>query len=145
MSFEFSIGKIIIPCYCAPLSYLTSCTPTKSYLYLGNSLAAAVSEPALYRLLTFHVPNLMSLFRCLGHTKVSIQVRDKCSWFATKSVFTARICQHLPQPPSWRTNPLSAVCDRLFNILAANLHIGEPIPPSINWGSTMLWWHGPTY
>jgi hypothetical protein len=25
-------------------------------LYLANSLAAAVSEPALYRLLTFHVP-----------------------------------------------------------------------------------------
>jgi hypothetical protein len=31
-------------------------------LYLANSLAAAVREPALYRLLTFHVPNLMSLF-----------------------------------------------------------------------------------
>ena len=27
-----------------------------------DSLAAAVSEPALYRLLTFHVPNKMSLF-----------------------------------------------------------------------------------
>ena len=34
----------------------TYCTPTKSNLYLANSLAAAVSEPALYRLLTFHVP-----------------------------------------------------------------------------------------
>jgi hypothetical protein len=34
------------------LSYLTSCTPTKSNLYLANSLAAAVSEPALYRLHT---------------------------------------------------------------------------------------------
>jgi hypothetical protein len=32
-------------------------------LYLANSLAAAVSEPALHRLLTFHVPNRMSLFR----------------------------------------------------------------------------------
>ena len=30
--------------------------------YLANSLAAAFSEPALYRLLTFHVPNLKSLF-----------------------------------------------------------------------------------
>ena len=50
--------------------------------YLANSLAAAAaaaaaaeSEPTLYRLLTFHVPNLMSLFLCLGCTKVSIQVR----------------------------------------------------------------------
>ena len=57
------------------LSHLTSCTPTKSDLYLANSLAAAVSEPALYRLLTFHVPILMSLFCCLGRTKVSVQVR----------------------------------------------------------------------
>ena len=38
-----------------PLSHLTSCTPTKSNLYLANSLPLAVSEPALYRLLTFHV------------------------------------------------------------------------------------------
>jgi hypothetical protein len=30
---------------------------------LANSLAAAVSEPALYRLLTFHVPNRISLLR----------------------------------------------------------------------------------
>ena len=43
-----------------PLSHLTSCTPTKSNLYLANSLVTA-----LYRLLTFHVPKTMSLFRCL--------------------------------------------------------------------------------
>ena len=43
--------------------------PTPSSLHplslpedVANSLAAAVSEPALYRLLTFHVPNKMSLF-----------------------------------------------------------------------------------
>ena len=44
-----------------------------SCLYPANSLAAAVSEPALYRLLTFQVPNLMSLFHCLGCTKVAVQ------------------------------------------------------------------------
>ena len=38
-----------------PLSHPGYCTPTKSNLYLVNSLAAAVSEPALYSLLTFHV------------------------------------------------------------------------------------------
>ena len=36
-----------------------------SILYLANSLVTAVSEPALYMLLTFHVPKTMSLFRCL--------------------------------------------------------------------------------
>jgi hypothetical protein len=46
-----------------PLSHLTSCTPTKSNLYLANSQATAVIAPALYRLLTFHVPTKMPLFR----------------------------------------------------------------------------------
>ena len=90
---SFSIEKIIIPhSYCAPLSHLTSCTPTKSNLYLANSLAA-VSEPALYRLLTFHTPNLMSLFHCLGHIQVLDQVRGlmyEC--FLTRYVFTIRSC-----------------------------------------------------
>jgi hypothetical protein len=45
------------------LSHLTSCTPTKSNLYLANSVAVAVSGLSLYRLTTFQVPNLMSLFR----------------------------------------------------------------------------------
>jgi len=52
------------------------CLPTKSNLYLANSLAAAaVSEPALHRLLTFQVPNIMSLFRRLGRTKESVQLQ----------------------------------------------------------------------
>ena len=45
-----------------PSYHLTSYTPTKSNLYLDNFLAAAVHEPALYRLLTFQVQNPMSLF-----------------------------------------------------------------------------------
>jgi hypothetical protein len=54
-------------CTVPPLSHLTSCTPTTSNLYLANSLSAALSEPALYRLLTFHVPNKMSLYLFLLH------------------------------------------------------------------------------
>jgi len=77
---------------------LTSCTPTKSNLYLSNSLAAAVSETALYRLLKFHIPNLVSLFHCLGCTKASVQVRGllyKC--FVLGYVFAVRSCLHLTQ------------------------------------------------
>ena len=37
-------------------------TGQRANLYLAYSLAAAVSEPALYRLLTFHIPKKMSLF-----------------------------------------------------------------------------------
>jgi len=52
-----------------PFATSNSCTPPKSNLYIADSLIAVVSEPNLYRFLTFHVPNLMSLLRCLGCTK----------------------------------------------------------------------------
>jgi len=49
---SFSTEKNIIPCsYRDPLSHPISCTPTKSNLYLANSLAAVVNEPDLYMLL----------------------------------------------------------------------------------------------
>ena len=57
----FSIKNNIIPDLTVPpLSHLTSCTPTISNLYLADSLAAAVSEPDLYRLPTFHVPDFLA-------------------------------------------------------------------------------------
>jgi hypothetical protein len=46
----------------------------------------------IYRLLTFHVPNLMSLFHCLDRTKGSVQVRGTCICFVTRPVFTVRSC-----------------------------------------------------
>jgi len=53
----FSIEKTIIPCfYCALFVPPHLLHPTKSNLYLANSLAAAISDPVLYRLLTFQVP-----------------------------------------------------------------------------------------
>jgi hypothetical protein len=74
-----------------PLSHLTSCTSTKSNLHHANSLGVAVSETALYRPLTFQVPNLMSLFHCLGRIKVSVPVRGfLCEHFITRYVFTVR-------------------------------------------------------
>ena len=122
-----------------PLSYITSCTSTRSNLYLANSLAAAVSEPALYRLLTFHVPILMSLFCCLGRTKVSVQVRGllyEC--FVTRYVFTMRNCEHLTQSPSWKTSPcrLSATA---YLIYSQPPSILKAVPPSATGGRAMPW------
>ena len=65
---------------------------TSLYSMRPWGLICCCSEPALYRLLTFQVRNLMSLFCCLGRT-VSVQV--------------------------WGfVNILSAVCDCLFNCCA---------------------------
>jgi len=70
----FSMVQNIIPCsYSSPfVPANTSCTPNKCYLFLANSLATVVSEPDLFRLLTFHVPNFMSFFHCLHRTRVSV-------------------------------------------------------------------------
>ena len=96
------------------LSHLTSCKPTKSNLYLANSLAAAaVNEPALYRLLTFQVLNLTSLFRCLAHTKVSVQVRGfVCEYYVTKYVLTGGVVSTSPNPQSG--GPPLVGCPRLL-------------------------------
>ena len=128
----------------SPVSHITFCTSTKSNLYLDNSLTTLVSEPDLYRFLTFQVPNHISFFQCLGHKKVSVQDRGRCIPFVKRSVFTVR-SYHLAQPPSWRTTSfrLSVTC--LFNIFAATLYTLEAVPPSATWGCAMPWWQGPTY
>jgi len=70
---SFPIEKTIIPAFTVPsFSYLTSCTPTKSNLYLANSLAAATSAPALYRL---HVNAITRFLHCQIFTLSDIQNR----------------------------------------------------------------------
>jgi hypothetical protein len=44
--------------------------------------------------------------------------------------------------PKLENNPLSAVCDCLFNIFADTLHIWSPFPPSATWGRAMSRWQG---
>ena len=66
---SLTIEKITVPCsYCAPFVPPNLLhTHTKYNLYLANSLAVALSKPALYRFLTFHVPSKMSIFLFLFH------------------------------------------------------------------------------
>jgi len=86
------LQKKISCSHSAPLSHLTSCTPTKCNLYLAHSLDTAASEPDLYRLLSFHVPSLMFLFHCLCRTKGSVQARGTPIHFVQRVGFTVRIC-----------------------------------------------------
>jgi hypothetical protein len=54
------------------LSYLTSCTTSKSNLYLSYSLVTLLSDLDLCRLLKFHGPDLISIFHCfIRHSIVS--------------------------------------------------------------------------
>jgi hypothetical protein len=51
------------------------------------------AKPASYSLLTFHVPELMSMFSSLGHlSKESVQVRRPLWHFVTSLFFTVKSC-----------------------------------------------------
>jgi hypothetical protein len=89
-----------------PPSRLTSCTPTKSNLYLVSTVETVIREPALYKFLTFHNPNFISIFRRLGRlSKESVQVRGLFRLFITNLFFTVKSCYLQAQHPSLRTTP----------------------------------------
>jgi hypothetical protein len=119
-------------------------TPTPHFLMI-NFLAASVSEPALYKLLPFQVPNLMSLFRCLGRTKLSVQVRGfVCKCFLTNiGLHSEELLTTCPNP-SWRTTPCRLYASA-YSIYSKLPSILVAVPPSANRGLAMLWWQGPTY
>jgi len=65
----------------------------------------------------YHVPfALPRLYQGLA------QAWGTCILFITRPVFTVRCCS--TSTPSLEDHPLSAVCDCLFNVFAATLHIG---------------------
>jgi hypothetical protein len=108
------------------LSHLTSCTPTKSSLYLANSPTTVISDPDLYRLLTFHVPNIISLFHCLGRAERSVRFRGFLWYFVTWFIFYGEELLAPRPTPKLEDHPLSAVRDCLFKIFAAALLIWRP-------------------
>ena len=75
-------------------------------------------------------PNLMSLFRCLGRTRVSVRVQGSCKRFVTGYVFKVRRLQHLAQPSNWKTTPcrLSATAYSIYSQLPSIL---EAVPPPL--------------
>jgi len=104
----------------SPWSHLTSYTPTKSNVYLINSLATDVSESDLYRLLTIQVRDLTPLFHCLRfipNTKYLFMFHNYARFYS-EHLFTPHAKSKLEDIP------LSAVRDCVLNIFAATFHIG---------------------
>ena len=139
--FFFSIETIITPRLCVPpVSHLTCCTPTKSNLYTLNSQATVLTEPDLFRLLTLHVPNLITIFHCLGCPKGS--AKDQGT-FHNQTSFRWRVLNNTPKAQAIRL--LLVSFSRLhIHIFAASLHIGGR--SSIHKLRTPMYrWQGPTY
>jgi hypothetical protein len=44
-------------------------------------------------------------YRITSARYLSLSRGSLCEYFVTRYVFTVRSCQHLAQPPSWRTTP----------------------------------------
>ena len=108
-----------------PLSHLTSYIHAKYKLYLSNSLAAAVIN--LPYTGAYHSTYQIScpIFRYLFRIKVSIQVQGKCSCFVTKPLFYGEEFSILRPTPMLDYDHLSGVCNCLFNIFVATLHIAD--------------------
>jgi hypothetical protein len=95
-----------------------------------------------YRVLTCHVPNLMSIFFTIGLLPQNLARSVAHYDLSLTSLFLRRRLVG-PTPNPQPGGPPLVVCPRLlFNIFAATLHIWWPSPPSATWGSTMLWWQG---
>jgi hypothetical protein len=111
--------RLLVRCHLRPI--WPSVLPL-NLTYFEISSATALSEPALYKLLTFQVPNLISIFCRLGRlSKESIQARGFLRSFG-KSLFICGELLTLGPTPQLEDHPLSAVRDCLFNIFAATLH-----------------------
>jgi len=85
-----------------PLSHVTSCLHAKFKLCLTTFMSASVSEPAVYRLIIFHVPKLMSHFSWLiSYQSINTGPRQKFV-FCNNVNFTVKISpnpQVVGQPP----------------------------------------------
>ena len=118
---------------------------------------SALSEPALYRLLTFHVPNRMSLFLFLLHDASTRNTlpprRSELGSILPPDCFVSRgsispmsISLHVFFS-RWVVSVLSNTqgggpplvgCPRLL------IQFIRSYPPSATWGRAMPWWQGPT-
>jgi hypothetical protein len=112
--FLFHKKKLWTPALTVPASsHLISHTLTKCNLYFANSLAIVVSEPDLYRLLTYQGPNMDSFFHCLVLIRVWVQVPRHSFMFRKKEGF---YCEEFSAPRP-EDHPFSAVGEWLFKYI----------------------------
>ena len=113
-----------------PLPHLTSCTPTKSNLYLANSLAAAISEPALYK-----TPNIQST---KSHVPLSLLWSYQsispgpslCLWIFRNKIGSLSEQLLAPHPTSKLEDHPCRLSATIYSIYSQLPSILEAVPPS---------------
>jgi hypothetical protein len=124
LGFSFSSCRIV----CIPLRVRCHRSPIWPALPLNLTyiliviFATITSEPALYKLIAFHVPNLITIFLCLGRlSKESVQVRGSCKKARNNLIFLRR---------GGARGPPLVVCHRLLiHCIRSYLPVLEAIPP----------------
>jgi hypothetical protein len=119
---SLAVEKFMCAGWLLSLSHLTSWIATGSNLYFANLLATVFNEPTLYRLLIFHVPisqihfplpRLFHRIRPIPRPRVTFCNKLVLWWELLALCLTLKLEDHL----------LSAVCNFLFTIFPATLHI----------------------
>jgi hypothetical protein len=89
------------------------------------------------------VPNLISIFRCLGRFAKNPSWSEAV-WYVSQQVIVFTVVGCYPSRPTTKLedHPVSAVRDCLFNIFAATLYIWRPFPASATGGRAMSLWQG---
>jgi len=119
-----------LPTFYGTRRFITSFTSARHMsLTWASSIQSIPPHPifcrsTLYRLLTFHIPNLTSLFRCLVRRKVSVQVRGLPWLFRNMIRFYGEELLALRPNSKLEDHLLSAVRGCLFNIFVATLRSG---------------------
>jgi hypothetical protein len=131
-----------------PPCHLTSCTPTKSNLFFDSYFDTVTSEPALYKLLTFHVPSLMSLFRRLGCLSKE-SVRSRLMFMSRNRFIFVRKRVVSPTPNPQAGGPPLVICpwlliqcnSQLTSIAGGSPSIRDPRTSHAVVTGTHLTWH----
>jgi hypothetical protein len=127
---------LLIQCHLCPIWPVL---PLNLNFHFDISFATVMSDPAQYRLHTFHVPNLMPIFLNLGHFPKNLSKFEALCDILSQAYFLWWGLVS-PTPNSQvKDHPLSAVWNCLFNIFAATPHIWSLSSPSSTWGRAMLW------
>jgi hypothetical protein len=85
---------------------------------------SSISEPALWKLVTFQVTHLMSTCVCLHRFKESETLHNI---YVTSFLYNEELLTPRPTP-KLENHPLLAVRDCLFSVFAAALHIWSSVP-----------------
>jgi hypothetical protein len=124
-----SVEKFVFSCWFGATSVPSDLLySTEFNFYFDSSFASVISEPALYRILTFLEPKILSMFS--SYIVYPKDLSKSVVIFHNKFISYVKVLIAPLLTSRLEYHPFSAVRDCLFNIFAAIFRICMPSPPS---------------